>query len=192
MEAQQKSVVECSLTSVLRDIRPASTSPKLLLLWATDCFAPFDELLSGIGESMQAVSLADVPLIGASVGACMFDQRVQEQGAVLICLESDRLEFNVQLVQGLSAEPATIAENVLGKIEVDPRTYGDFESSFALTYLPGGNCEEYCAGRVIYEIAKKTDSKAEDVWRRRGRLQDLETDTCSLTKRFPTTRSLLL
>lgn len=117
--------------------------PKLLILLATPKYlegSRANDLVPGIITFFKSHFGKNVPLIGSSVAAVSFDQKVYEHGGVLICLASHLLDVKVEATTELSDSATHGVDNMLETLELsiakglDPNPQ---ENRELLVFLPG-------------------------------------------------------
>lgn len=119
--------------------------PRLFVLFLTRPFMPFDGFVKSVRKQLNKAGLSDVPLIGASVAACLFDQNVHESGAVLIGIASPHLEVSVAMAIGADRDAKAAATNLISQLDVESYSGGNLRSSYLMTFFPAdhsGNSEE--------------------------------------------------
>ncbi|HLG54202.1 MAG TPA: GAF domain-containing protein [Vicinamibacterales bacterium] len=96
--------------NILRKLRALHDSdwfsPKLFVLLVSPQYgeaARAELLLTGIYQALVLNSVDKVPLIGSSVAAVYFDNKVSEHGAVLICIACRFTQVHVQVAPGITA-----------------------------------------------------------------------------------------
>jgi signal transduction histidine kinase len=135
--------------------------PKLFVLWLTKAFRPFETTLQAIHDALASQGWGDVPLIGSSVAVCLFDGDGHEDGAVLTCLASSRIEAWVAVGQQAQSEPQNAVASLLRDLgiakpsDVNPRT-----NRFLITYMTGydedGDPAGYRAAEIVRELQRQT------------------------------------
>jgi len=93
-------------------------APRLLILWATHHFAPFETLLQDINDSCERLYGNRIPLIGATVSGCMFDGKAYRNGAILFSLNSSDLNVNTKHVE--IDDPRESAKSILRQLNIIP------------------------------------------------------------------------
>ncbi|MBI4604605.1 MAG: hypothetical protein HY721_21805 [Planctomycetes bacterium] len=140
--------------------------PKLFVLWATQSFEPYGPLLGAVRAELEERRLGGVPLVGASVAACLFAGGVHEEGAVLVCLSSRLLWCEAALALETAMDAAEAAGALLKRLPLDggAEPHGD---PFLIAFVPGGwgGPRELAPGP--FELARELDRQTHhklDVW----------------------------
>ena len=133
--------------------------PKLLVLLATSKYlegSRANDLVPGIITYFNSHFEEPVPLIGSSVAAVSFDQKVYEHGAVLICLASKLLEVKVGATTELLDSDTQGVEELLEGLELsiakgqDPNPQQNRE---LLVFLPG-QTDRWRPSRLCNDISE--------------------------------------
>jgi signal transduction histidine kinase len=148
----------------------ADFPPKLLVLMATVPFQPFDELLAGIHEVLDARKRQDecrpeVRLIGGSVAGVIDGNQIHTEGVQLVCIASRLMDVqlgtacNVLDDQQRPASVKSLCEG-LGLTAADSNVNGN---RFLFCFLPGFRKEaggtRYKAAEIEAEIRTTTGSR---------------------------------
>lgn len=156
--------------------------PKLFLLWVTPAFkgdtssSPPDATAGERSDEYQAIvaevrralaekTQGDVPLIGCSVGACLFHDEFHDCGALLICLASKYVGARPALGRGARKDPAAAVRGLLGQLDFHARK-ASRRNQFLLVFAPGFasppagtdfDPTTYCAEEFFGELCRQTD-----------------------------------
>lgn len=110
--------------------------PRLLVLLATPSWQPYRPLLAGIHAELETRGMRDVPLIGSSVAACVFDHGVHEEGALLVCLASLFIEARVALAPQAREDPEGAVRELMRGLEIEGEV-NPRGNQFLLAFFPG-------------------------------------------------------
>lgn len=114
--ADGESLVDQCLNELVTDVLP----PQLLILWITPAFADrYRLLVEAIHSRLIERGLGAVPLVGSTVAACIYGDRVHKDGALLCCLSSRFLEARVAYADRVVEAPADAARQLVKKL-ADP------------------------------------------------------------------------
>lgn len=135
----------CLVADCLRGIDFERHPPRLFVLWATKKFFPFEELLSGIYDGLEAEAdklnggvLRDVPLIGSSVAACMFHEDVHPDGALLLCFASRFIQAEVAVGENAHDNPTFGVATLLRRLNLQSLDRRNPRGNrFMIAFLPG-------------------------------------------------------
>ena len=139
--------------------------PRLFILLATCGWGPFADLLNGVRvEARDGTGGSDVPLVGTTVSACIFDGAVHEQGVLLVCLGSEYLKACTGWAGPARCDPSGATRDLLEHLgvardaEVNP-----MGRQFLLTFLPGfdpdGSFDTYMASEIHHELRRQTNAR---------------------------------
>lgn len=155
----------------LGGIDPERHPVRLFVLWVTQSFQPFNQLLDGIHEELAQKSrepgfaaLNEVPLIGASVAACMFEEDVHPNGALLLCFASRFMQAKAGVGERAQDNPASGVANLLQALNLtDKDRLNPRRNRFLMAFIPGfregGKSEQYRAFEIADELAKQTNDE---------------------------------
>ncbi len=125
--------------------------PKLLILFASPEYLDLSKaeyLLLGINQTFTSTGYPAIPLIGCSAAAVFFDQRINEEGALLVCLASRLIKAEVAVGERAVVEPEAAVRDVLKTLKLDENRVDDpdpYASHTLLTLFPGYINESYMA-----------------------------------------------
>jgi GAF domain-containing protein len=128
--------------------------PKLLVLWLTPSFRPYDSFLTSVHDRLHKKGYANVPLIGCSVAACANDTGVHENGAALLCFASRFMEAHISCAREAQSLPDHAAEELavgLGlSLDIAP---AELRNRLLILFLPGYGAtmklQDYQAGEIV-------------------------------------------
>lgn len=146
----------------LADLDHESHPPKLFIAWITPAFREsYRPLLQGIQTALVDRNLEDCVVIGASAAACMFDGRVYEQGAELVCVSSRFLNVRSASATVNSASIRLAAKNLVSDLDIrSKRTLNSQRNELLLLFLPRPDkAHGIFAKKVIRAINRLTDSR---------------------------------
>lgn len=133
----QKLAREC-VRKISKAGDPEHFPPKLFILFATPHFMDFSSLLTGIQAGLADADISDVPLIGSSVAGCIFGGKLQEKGAVLICLASRLLKVDAVVARNAREKYEQAVEEVISRLEFEKKEVPNIEGSHAMiAFVPG-------------------------------------------------------
>ncbi|MBI4603651.1 MAG: hypothetical protein HY721_16990 [Planctomycetes bacterium] len=139
---------------------PMGFPPAIFILWATKAFQPYADLLAGIRRRLKQKALDQVPVIGASVAACLFDGEAHERGAVLTCLASRLLKARAAVGTGAQRDPAAAVDSVLEALGMKEGDINPLRNRFLVIFLPGyesaADPTSYRAPEILDELRRKT------------------------------------
>ncbi len=139
--------------------------PQLLILWATPAFkSSFGELIGGLRERVAQDHPGDVPLIGSSVAACLFDGAPYDESAVLLCIASQFVKATVATGENARLNPRKAVAELLAKVGIandgviNPRG-NQLLMTFIPGYADGGDPASYQAHEIVRELSAQTRNK---------------------------------
>ena len=133
---------------------PEQFPPRLLILLTSPAYsdeAGLREMLSSIRQTfaaykkrtkyLQLPEAPDVPLVGSSVAAVIFDKRIHQRGALLVCLASRLVEAAVAASLDVRADDAEAVPQLLKQLKLNtPSAEGVAQKPvtdpFLLTFFP--------------------------------------------------------
>lgn len=98
------------------------------------------QLIAGIRQSFFEAGHRDIPLIGSTVAAVFYDQRIQSTGALLVCLASRLLDVKVSVATNVSRNANKAAQTLIDGLDIEhslneyPRP---LPNRLLLTFFPG-------------------------------------------------------
>jgi signal transduction histidine kinase len=130
---------------------PDQFPPRLLILLVSPAYLDSlksEQLLNGVLQAFDDSGHTGVELMGCSVAAVFFKQRIYPEGALLICLASRLLKVKVKASPDISHDPKTAVTSLLRKLNLLTER-GDETHSFAnrtlLALFPGFGGNKYLA-----------------------------------------------
>lgn len=135
--------------------------PRLFVLWATPKFKPYRSLLIGIQKKLIERDLRRVPLIGASVAGCIFDEEIYEDGAVLICIASRFVTAKATVGLEAREHPAKIVGRMADELGIKDTGHPNSRGNRVLfVFLPGYDAEghpaSYQAPIILDALRRRT------------------------------------
>ncbi|HEX8719931.1 MAG TPA: FIST N-terminal domain-containing protein [Pyrinomonadaceae bacterium] len=140
--------------------------PRLLILLTSPAYLEMlaaRQLLSGIEQEFRKENLADgVALVGSSAAAVFFDNRIHEEGALLICLSSLLLETKAGVGRHASRDPEAATEELLKSLGMGDRNkdLNPLSNRMLLTFFPDIN--RGASGPVVY----RSDELHRTLWKK--------------------------
>ncbi|MBO0724293.1 MAG: GAF domain-containing protein [Blastocatellia bacterium] len=132
--------------------------PKLLILLASPAYleqSKAAQLVAGAHRAFADENYHDVPLIGSTLAAVFFDQRVHPEGALLVCLASRLVEAKIAIGVDARNNPETAVNDALKQLDITPGGNTDpnpFADLIMLTFLPGFGDDGMAAGFPAPEL----------------------------------------
>jgi signal transduction histidine kinase len=138
--------------------KPEQFPPRLLILLASPAYLDQPkaaQLIAGIHQTFAAAGFNYVPLVGCSVQAVFFDNKIHEEGALLVCLASRLLEAKVAAAADVCRDPAKSIDGLLKELELEPAKGADpnpVANRMLLTFFPGHRTPRDPADHPIDEL----------------------------------------
>lgn len=140
--------------------------PRLLILLASPAYLELHSakhLLSGIEQVFRDAGLADrVPLVGTSVAAVFFDDRIHRDGALLVCLASLLVDAKVGVGKHASLGPEAAVGELLKDLNLNDTNVdlNPASNRMLLTFFP--DISRVARGPLVY----RSDELHGMLWRR--------------------------
>ena len=140
---------------------PEQFPPRLLILLTSPAYddrAQLQQMLASIRQTfagykrrtryLHSDESLDVPLLGSSTAAVIFDTRIHEQGALLVCLASRLIEAEAAASENVLTDHKAAALNLLTQLKLDFPDPGGFVQKpltdrLLLTFFPALGALEY-------------------------------------------------
>ncbi|MBI5821361.1 MAG: hypothetical protein HZA88_20530 [Verrucomicrobia bacterium] len=138
--------------------------PQLFVFLPTGAFAPYRSVLLGVRNRLADEGFGDVPLIGASVAVCLFDEDAYERGALLVCLGSRFIKAEAAVAVDAKVDYKRAVGEILESLKLTDRSaLNPFNNRFLFTFLPGLSEDElssdFIGGETVGELRNRTDGR---------------------------------
>lgn len=132
--------------------------PSLLILLASPAYleqSKAAQLVAGVHRAFADEDYHDVPLIGSTVAAVFFDQRIHSEGALLVCLASRLVKTTTAIGVDARNNPQVAVNDALKQMGITPGDKADpnpFANLTILSFLPGFGDDGLAAGFPAPEL----------------------------------------
>ena len=124
---------------------PEQFPPSLLILLASPAYLEQPkaaQLVAGVQQAFTRKFKKETPLVGSSVAAVFFDQKIHERGALLVCLASRLVEAKVGVGPNACENPDSALVALVNDLELESAKSEDanpFGDRMLLAFFPRGD-----------------------------------------------------
>lgn len=132
--------------------------PRLLILLTSPSFLEADkaqQLITGVHGEFKKRFKNDIPLIGSSVAAVFYKNKIHAEGALLICLASRIIEAEVAVVTNVSQKIEDAPASIVKALHINSQTAQQtslLPHSLLLTFLPGSGSSDIEARQLTEKL----------------------------------------